>query len=49
LDQTPAQKKYVDTLKEELNKRTENGEKDLSIRYIKGLPKIITNKNAPKN
>lgn len=39
-DQTPRQKKYLQILKEELNKRTEDGEKNLTIRYIKGVPTI---------
>ncbi|CAH2091878.1 unnamed protein product [Euphydryas editha] len=35
MDQTPAQKKYMELLKDELNIRLQNGEKDLIIKYIK--------------
>lgn len=48
-DQTPSQKQYLQTLKEELNKRIENGESDLVIKYIKGLPTITQNKTNQKN
>lgn len=40
-DQTPTQKQYLITLKEELNKRTQNGEKNLNIKYVKGTPTIV--------
>lgn len=40
-DQTPKQKQYLETLKEELHKRTQDGEKNLSIKYVKGTPKIV--------
>lgn len=40
-DQTPNQKKYLLNLKEELGKRTANGEANLIIKYVQGLPKII--------
>lgn len=43
-DQTPTQKKNLDAIKEELDRRTKHGEKDLIIKYIKGIPKIIINK-----
>lgn len=57
-DQTPYQRKYLQNLKEELQKRTSNGENGLNIKYIKGIPKIITSektktvsaiKEIPKN
>lgn len=47
-DQTPAQKEYLRLLKEELIKRIEKGEKDLIIKYVKGIPTIVTN-NHEKN
>lgn len=43
-DQTPYQKRVMQSLKDELKNRTEAGEKDLTIKYIKGIPKIIQNK-----
>lgn len=46
-DKTPSQQKYFKTLKDELSLRKNNGETDLSIKYVKGIPKII--KNIPKN
>lgn len=48
-DQTPSQKRYLQYLKGDLNKRIENGEKDLIIKYIKGIPTIVTNKPETKN
>lgn len=39
-DKTPQQQAYMKELKEELKQRIEDGEKDLVIRYIKGMPKI---------
>lgn len=44
-DQTPSQKNYLKRLSEELQKRKENGETDLTIKYIQGVPKIIKSKN----
>lgn len=44
-DQTPSQKKYMQQLAEELQKRKDSGEMDLIIKYIKGVPKIIKSKN----
>ncbi|CAF4948111.1 unnamed protein product [Pieris macdunnoughi] len=49
VDQTPTQIKYLQQEKEELNTRLEKGEKDLVIKYIKGLPTIIVNKRNQKN
>lgn len=55
-DQTPYQRQYLQNLKEELQQRTSNGESGLYIKYIKGIPKIITKethevkiKETPKN
>lgn len=41
-DQTPHQRRYMQSLIEELNKRTANGETNLIIKYIRGIPKIIS-------
>lgn len=46
-DQTPAQQNYLKTLQEELGRRTANQESDITIKYIRGVPKIV--KNSPKN
>lgn len=46
-DQTPYQQKFMKDLKEDLRRRIENGEKDLTIKYINGVPKII--ETSPKN
>lgn len=43
-DQTPSQKKYLQSVKEELKKRMEQGEQDLIIKYKKGIPTIVSNK-----
>lgn len=40
-DQTPLQKQYMDDLRKQLLMRTENGETNLIIKYIKGTPKIV--------
>lgn len=40
-DQTPSQNQYLQSIKEELRKRSESGEKDLTIKYIKGTPRIV--------
>lgn len=40
-DQTPIQYQNMLNLREELKKRTENGETGLIIKYVKGNPKII--------
>lgn len=45
-DQTPYQQKLMLNLKTELKRRLENGETNLTIKYIKGIPKIVT---QPKN
>lgn len=40
-DQTPHQQKFMINLKKELQQRQENGDENLTIKYIKGIPKII--------
>lgn len=46
-DQTPAQRDYFLKTKNELNNRISNGEKDITIKYIKGIPSVV--KSTPKN
>lgn len=46
-DQTPQQKKYLYDLRDELKRRTDNGEGDLTIKYVRGTPKIV--ELLPKN
>lgn len=46
-DLTPAQQKYFQAIKDELASRTKNGETDLTIKYVNGVPSII--KQTPKN
>lgn len=48
-DQTPAQKRYLQHIKDELKRRLEDGEKDLVIKYNKGTPCITKIKNDKKN
>lgn len=43
-DLTPCQKNQIDNVRKELQSRIDKGEKDLTIKYIKGTPKIIQNK-----
>lgn len=47
-DQTPMQIKYYKELSSELQRRREAGDKYLQIKYIKGIPKIVT-KTDTKN
>lgn len=47
-DQTPYQKDFLKSLKDKLASQTANGEKDLIIKYIKGVPKIITQQILPE-
>lgn len=46
-DQTPKQKQYLESLKAELIMRTQDGEKNLTIKYVKGTPTIVA--VNPKN
>jgi hypothetical protein len=48
-DQTPNQMAYMKTLRNELHRRNENGETNLTIKYIRGVPKIVNSENEPKN
>lgn len=40
-DRTPHQRDYMKSLKEELVLRSNNGESGLTIKFIKGIPKIV--------
>lgn len=46
-DRTPQQQKHLKDLKEELKTRTQNGETGLKIKYVRGVPKLIS--TPPKN
>lgn len=46
-DQTPSQQRFLNDLKVELTRRMDNGEQDLKIKYLKGIPTIV--KDASKN
>lgn len=46
-DQTPQQQAYRNNLKDELKRQSKNGINNLTIKYIKGIPKII--EIPPKN
>jgi uncharacterized protein YfkK (UPF0435 family) len=48
-DQTVIQRNQYIKLREELNSRVKNGEKNLAIKFIKGCPKIVNNNNNSKN
>lgn len=45
-DQTPQQQSYMKIVKEELDRRIKNGEPNLIIKYIKGIPKIVVPANS---
>lgn len=40
-DLTPNQRMHFNNTRDELKRRLANGEKDLTIKYIQGVPKII--------
>lgn len=45
-DKTPRQRQYLNALRDELQRRTDNGETNLTIKYINHVPKItIKQKN----
>lgn len=48
-DYTPTQQQHWQLLKNELKNRTEAGEKGLIIKYVKGIPRIVTNCDNTKN
>lgn len=39
----------MNKLRDELNTRISNGEKDLTIKYIKGVPTILSNDSRSRN
>lgn len=41
-DKTKAQRDYLTAKREELNRRTQGGEPNLTIKYVSGVPEIIT-------
>lgn len=44
-DRTPFERKHLEDLRSELDERTKKGEKNLTIKYVNGTPKIVTPKN----
>lgn len=46
-DQTPLQRQHLDKLRQTLEMRLSKGERDLTIKYVKGIPTITT--ITPKN
>lgn len=40
-DETPRQRDYLKSLRSELDKRLREGEQNLTIKYIRGIPKIV--------
>lgn len=44
-DKTPKQREDLQQLREALKTRVERGETSLTIRYVKGVPKIVNQKN----
>jgi len=40
-DKTPKQRLYLQNLRKELDKRRSDGESNLTIKYVKGIPSII--------
>lgn len=41
-DKTPRQLEYLNHLRSELKSRQDSGEEDITIKYVKGIPKIIS-------
>jgi len=48
-DKTPKQREYFQNLCKELNERRSNGESNLSIKYYKGVPSIVSTVTDQKN
>lgn len=48
-DLTPYQREYLKGLREDLENRIQNGESDLTIKYVNNAPKIIKKGDPPKN
>ncbi|KAG8328141.1 hypothetical protein J6590_000798 [Homalodisca vitripennis] len=46
-DRTPRERDHLNSLRDQLKVRSEKGEKNLTIRYVNGTPKIM--KQASKN
>lgn len=47
-DKTPKQRLYFQNLRKELDKRRSDGESNLTIKYVKGIPSIV-NSAVQKN
>lgn len=45
-DQTATQRSYLQNIRDELKRRVENGETNLKIKYVKGIPTIIKNNST---
>lgn len=48
-DQTPTQAKYLHSVRSDLSSRVNNGEPNLTIKYIKGIPTIVTSNDRISN
>ncbi|KAJ2937133.1 hypothetical protein O0L34_g19442 [Tuta absoluta] len=48
-DLTPMQREYLKYLREELDKRSNDGEADLTIKYVRGQPMIVKKGPSQKN
>lgn len=44
-DRTPTERKHLNELRDTLKARTDNGETDLTIKFLNGVPKIVQNKS----
>lgn len=44
-DKTPKQREEINVLRDTLKARIDKGESDLTIKYVRGLPKIVQQKN----
>ena len=47
-DKMPSQQEYIKSLQSELDTRIASGEKDLRIKYEKGVPRIVKAENQTK-
>jgi len=45
-DRTPKQREVIFNLREELSKWKNNGDQDLTIKYLKGIPTIVISKSC---
>lgn len=49
LDRTPAQREQLSKVRMELEQRKKGGENDITIKFVQGIPTIVSTNNSSKN